>query len=182
MKRQLIESFCEDIKREYCLFLYNNNFGTEDNPKFSCFPYCCKLSADIVTSYFKLCFGEEFKYICTTNTKVYNHAWTLYKSDNEEFIVDFTDFQHEISNKIRERLLKHEISIDELLDIIGKINVVMDVKQSYCYPLYDIMCPKEQVCIGANSNKVKDTIFNKEDFLNFAKKVSKDVYNETGYY
>lgn len=180
MKSEIV-SFCNKIKNKYCLFLFHNNFGENGEVQYCTFPYCCKLSADIITSYFKLCFGDKFKYIYTTNSNVYNHAWTLYEDDNEKFIIDFTDFQHGIDNEVREKFIKHKISDEEILNEISKREVVIDVEETYYYGLDSIMCPKEQQCCGVKNNTVKNINLSEEKFSEFLKKVSPKIFSETSY-
>lgn len=182
MIRNKIENFCEDILEDYCLYLYNKEFGKRINgqPIYSNFPYCCKLSADIITSYLNLYFGPIFKYICTTNRKIYNHAWTLYEGKNERFIIDFTDFQHKMSSEIEIKFKEHMISKEELIREIKKNKVVVNEEQSYCYAVYDIMIPKEQISIGSSFTDYKAE-FNKNDFMKFLKLVSEEVYDKTSY-
>lgn len=61
--RRKIERFCNDIKVDYCLYLYEK--GDSLN-----FPYCCKLSADLITSYLKMICSDKFQYICTTRVSL----------------------------------------------------------------------------------------------------------------
>ena len=168
--RKEIEKFCTEIKETYCLFLF-------DKGKEVAFPYCCKLSADLVTSYLKMVCSDKFQYISTTNSRAYNHAWTYYCDEKERFIIDFTQFQFtqvDISKRIKAR----DISIEEFKSFIDKERVVLDQEENYMYGL-DFMNPKIQKCYGM-LNEFQGKL-NKSDFLRFLELRYKSVFERTSY-
>lgn len=170
--RKEIEKFCDDIKEEYCLYLYEK--GDELN-----FPYCCKLSADLLTSYLKMVCSDKFQYICTTNEKCYNHAWTYYNDGEEEFIIDFTNFQF-TNVEAAGRMKKHEISASEFKQIIKGERVVFNPDDTYMYMTYDWMYPKEQECYGIIDDF--DGKLDKEYFFVFLRQIFDTVFVNTVYY
>lgn len=113
-----ISEFCEEIKVDYSLFLYNYKVTSKYRPIANCpikkefleFPFCCKVSADIITSFLQMIYGEYFQYYCTKI--IFPHGWTEYRSKEEHFIIDFTNFQFKMSDddkvKWRKRLIPQE--------------------------------------------------------------------------
>ena len=166
--RKQIEKFCEEIKEDYILFLYN-----KEKPNY---PYCCKLSADIITSYLNMVLGNNFKYICTTSPKYYNHAWTYY-NDEEEFIIDFTEIQ--FSSDFYRKNKREDINIDELKKLIKKQQIVFDVEESHYIAFCEMLWPKEQKCYGI----IKDFKgeLNKFDFMAYLELVYDQVFEKTIY-
>lgn len=168
--RKEIELFCEKIKEDFCLYLYKKDCA---------FPFCCKLSADIITSFLTMAFGGNFHYICTTCKGVHNHAWTLYESSEEKFIISFTELQY-IDTKMSEKIRNKKIDDKTFKDIIKNINVVFDEEEGYIWKLYYIMQPKEQECIGlVQETNVK---LDKECFMDYLDRVYDNVYENTDYY
>lgn len=168
MIRKIIEDFCDEIKEDYCLFLYNK--GNEIS-----YPFCCRLSADIITSFLKMVYSDKFQYISTTNPRAYNHAWTYYNDGEEKFIVDFTQIQFcQDCTRIKEL----NVSITELKQIIKNQQIVFNVEDNYMFGL-DFMMPKEQKCFGILYN-FKGSL-NKKDFMKYLKD-SYNVVNENTNY
>lgn len=172
MMRKRIEAFCNEIKEEYGLYLYNK--GAELN-----FPYCCKLSADLITSFLKMACSDKFHYICTTQKGVYNHAWTYYKDEKEEFIIDFTNFQFTNDNSSK-RIQNGEVSIEEFIEIISNEQVVFDVEETYMHIMYNIMLPKEHKCYGLCGEI--DVELNKGSFMRYLERNYDFVFENTAYY
>ncbi len=169
--RQEIERFCNDIKVDYCLYLYEK--GDDLN-----FPYCCKLSADLITSYLKMVCNEKFQYICTTNKKFYNHAWTLYDDGEENFIIDFVHLQY--TNKNARKMKEHEFLNIDFKQIIKMEKVVFNLDETYMYNCYSFMLPKPQKCYGI-INDFKGEMC-KENFFIYLEKSYNIVYLNTEYY
>lgn len=161
MVREVIEDFCNEIKEDYCLFLYNK--GEELS-----YPFCCRLSADVITSFLKMVYSEKFQYISTTNPHAYNHAWTYFKDGEEEFIVDYTQIQY--CSNYGKRMKDREVSLMELKQIIENQQVVLNVEDNYMFGL-DFMAPEEQECFGLLCDFKGD--LNKKDFMRYLK----DSYN-----
>lgn len=170
--RKKIEAFCNEIKEEYGLYLYNK--GAELD-----FPYCCKLSADLITSFLKMACGDKFQYICTTREGAYNHAWTYYNDEKEEFVIDFTQFQFTNSNSSK-RIKNGEVSIEEFREIINKEQVVFDADETYMYAISDIMIPREQKCYGLCEGL--DVELSKRSFMRYLEKNYDFVFENTIYY
>ena len=167
--RDEIEKFCDDIKVEYCLYMY---------VKDSRFPYCCKLSADLITSFLKIVCSDNFQYICTTKECVYNHAWTYYKDEVEEFIIDFANIQFK-NSKLSYTIKIKDISIEEFKKVIYEETVVFNPQETYMYGMYDEMIPKKQNCYGIIDNFTGG--LNKNDFMKFLEKSYDVAYNNTSY-
>lgn len=168
MIRKVIENFCDEIKEDYCLFLYNK--GNE-----ILYPYCCRLSADIITSFLKRVCSDKFQYISTTRPRVYNHAWTYYNDGEEEFIVDFTQIQYrQDCTRIKDR----SVSIAELKQIVENQQIVFNVEDNYMFGL-DYMMPKEQKCFGLFYD-FKGCL-NKKDFIRYLKDNYNVVNENTNY-
>lgn len=173
--RKEVTEFCEEIKMDFSLFLYHKKIK---------YPYCCKLSADLITSFLKMVYNKNFEYICTVS-KWRNHAWTYYCDENEEFIIDFTEFQHKKSEnnkplKIIEKLSNNELSDKEVVAFIKDEQIVFNPKDTYMYLCYDFMQPKIQKCHGLiNDCKMK---LNKECFRKYLQLKFDYVYDQTNYY
>lgn len=168
--RSTITKFCEEIKIDFILFLYHKKIS---------FPYCCKLSADLLTSFFQMVYDEKFQYICTTRPKVYNHAWTYYSDESEEFIIDFTELQYKSKGDTCKNIKENKYSDIELSEIIRDLQVVFDPEETYMFMTYDFMYPKEQNCYGLNGRKMELT---KKCFMEYLQSKYEDVYNKTEYY
>lgn len=168
--RKEIEKFCDDIKEEYCLYLYNKGSKLA-------FPYCCKLSADLITSFLKMVCSDKFQYICTTNYRVYNHAWTYYVDGQEAFIIDFTQFQ--FTNIESKKMKDRSIEIERFKKIIEKEQIVFNPEETYMYIIYDWMFPKEQKCFGVLEEF--EGKLNKKSFMEYLEKVYDIVYENTVY-
>lgn len=178
--RNEIQNFCDLIKEEYCLFLYNYHFLREDRntKEYLQFPFCCKLSADIITSFFQMNFGDNFQYICTTKGNVI-HGWTSYSSKNEHFIVDFTYFQFKMSDDERELWKNRKKKKNEMIQFLQQYNPVKDCSDFDTDIYRNITLPEKQKCIGRRDGyKVELT---KDSFLNYVKAVIDDVYKNTQY-
>lgn len=170
--REKIEKFCENIKEEYCLYLYEKG---ED----IIFPYCCKLSADIITSYLKVICSDKFQYICTTREKAYNHAWTLYDDEKEKFIIDFTQLQY-TNEKVARKMSEHKFANEDFKQIIKMEKVVFNIEETYMYECYNYMYPKEHKCHGIIRNFNGELC--KEDFLAYLEKIYNTIFLKTQYY
>lgn len=166
--RKEITEFCDEIKKDFSLFLYHKKIK---------YPYCCKVSADLISSFLQMVYDGNFKYICTTG-RGYNHAWTLYNDGEEEFIIDFTDFQH-TKKEISKRLEYNEVSDKELLEFIQGEKVVFDKKETYMYLTYLFMPPEEQTCNGLIDGCKME--LNKKCFIEYLQFKYDDVYNNTDY-
>ena len=158
MRKKIIK-FCEEIKVDFSLFLYHKNIA---------YPYCCKHSADLISSFLQRVYGENFQYICTTG-KGFNHAWTSYCDKNDKFIIDFTDFQH-TNSVISKKLMNNEFSD----------KVVFDPEDTYMYACYNILPPKTQNCYGLINNCKME--LNKKCFMEYLELKFDDVNNNTNYY
>lgn len=167
--RQEIEKFCNDIKVDYCWYLYSKGEKI-------LFPYCCKVSADIVTSFLNMVCSNKFLYICTTFIGAINHAWTIYDDGNESFIIDFTRLQH-TNGSDSDRMKKHDVDEYEFKAIIEKQEVIFD-KKTY-ETEYNWMQPKEQKCIGVKDNF--DGKLNYKDFMSFLRKNCDAIAQNTHY-
>lgn len=168
MRKKIIE-FCEEIKVDFSLFLYHKNIA---------YPYCCKHSADLISSFLQMVYGENFQYICTTG-KGFNHAWTSYCDKNDKFIIDFTDFQH-TNSVISKKLMNNEFSDKELVEFIKNQEVVFDPEDTYMYACYNILPPKTQNCYGLINNCKME--LNKKCFMEYLELKFDDVNNNTNYY
>lgn len=169
--RNEIEKFCEEIKLDYFIYLYKKGNSLS-------FPKCCKLSADIITSFLKIVCNDRFKYICTTRENAYNHAWTYYKDQLEEFIIDFTNLQY--TNSSSELIRQGKLSVEELRDILEKEKVVFNPEDTYMYLTYDWMYPKEQKCFGILENF--NGILSKSCFMEYLEQTYDIVFDKTVYY
>ena len=169
--RNEVEKFCDDIKVEYFLYLYNKGERL-------LFPKCCKLSADLITSFLKLVCSDKFQYICTTNRRCYNHAWTYYDDRYEEFIIDFTNLQY--TNEHAKRMQDREISIEEFKYIVSKEKVVFDPDETYMYSISNLMSPKEQKCFGI-LDKFEGEL-SKKCFMEYLERSYDMVFDKTVYY
>lgn len=170
--REEIERFCNDIKVEYCLFLYEKGDDIS-------FPYCCRLSADLITSYLKMVCSEKFQYIGTTNRKLYNHAWTLYDDGEENFIIDFTHLQY-TNEKNARRMKEHKFLNFDFEKIIKMEKVVFNSKEICMYGCDEYMYPKKQKCYGI-INGFRGQMC-KDNFFLYLKKSYNVVYSNTEYY
>lgn len=173
--RKEVTEFCEEIKMDFSLFLYHKKIG---------YPYCCKLSADLITSFLKMVYNKNFEYICTTG-RGYNHAWTYYCDENEEFIIDFTEFQHKKSEnkkplEINKKLSKNFLLDKEVIAFIKDEQVVFNPEETYMYLCYDFMAPNIQTCYGLIDNCKME--LNKECFMKYLQLKFDYVYNKTDYY
>lgn len=178
--RNEIQAFCNLIKVDYSMILYNHSFVCKDSNKreYSQFPFCCKLSADIVTSFLQMIYGDDFQYMCTTSGNVI-HGWTSYDSNNEHFIVDFTYFQFEIKDKERELWKNRKIKKNEIIQFLQQYNPVKDCSDFDAGIYKNITIPENQKCIGRRDKyKVELT---KDSFLNYVEAVIDDVYENTQY-
>ncbi len=122
--------------------------------------------------------SDNFKYICTTRNKAYNHAWTYYEDGQEEFIIDFTNLQY--TNKDANRMKNREISIQEFKNIIEKEKVVFNPEETYMYATYDFMHPKEQKCYGI-MEKFEGEL-SKKSFMEYLERYYDKVFDKTSYY
>ncbi|MBQ2882724.1 MAG: hypothetical protein IJE43_02970 [Alphaproteobacteria bacterium] len=171
MMREKIEKFCNDIKEEYFMYLYNK--GESIN-----FPYCCKLSADLITSFFKMVCSNNFKYMCTTRERAYNHAWTYYNDGKEEFIIDFTNLQY--TNDNIKHIERSEVSVEKFRQIVSKEQVVFSPEETYMYLVYELMHPKEQKCNGILEDF--EGVLNKDCFMEYLEINYDNVFENTNYY
>jgi hypothetical protein len=169
--RNVIEEFCQEIKVDYFIYLYNKGNSLS-------FPKCCKLSADIITSFLKMVCDDRFKYICTTRVNAYNHAWTYYKDQQEEFIIDFTNLQYTNSNS--ELIRQGKFSVEELRMILVKEKVVFDPEETYMYITYNWMYPKEQKCFGI-LEKFSGSL-SKNSFMEYLEQSYDIVFDKTNYF
>ena len=176
--RKVIEKFCEEIKVEYSLFLYNHKvpckYGNEK--EYLQFPFCCKESADIITSFLQMNFGDSFQYICTTRGPI-PHGWTVYISKDKCFVIDFTNFQFNMSDDEKKIWRNRERTKKQVIEFVQQHNPVQD--NSHYFGLEDIVLPREQKCIGIN-NKYK-VAFTKDSFLEYVKNVINHVHLNTYY-
>ena len=166
--RKEITEFCEDIKMDFSLFLYHKKIS---------YPYCCRLSADLITSFLQMVYDKKFEYICTTGNR-YNHAWTYYCDEKEKFIIDLTEFQHK-NPEISKKLINNELSDQELLAFIKDEQVVFNPEDTYMYICYDLMPPKTQRCHGLIDNCRME--LNKECFMEYLQLKFDDVNDKTNY-
>lgn len=175
--RQLIERFCEDIKVEYSLFLYNYKAPCKlaNGKEYLQFPFCCYESADIITSFLQMNFGDEFQYICTTRGNV-PHGWTAYEDEKENFVIDFTafQFQKEFESDIWRKRQKSE---EQVIEIIQRYSPVED--KSIFYGFEDVVLPERQECTGRNIKY--DVNFTKEGFMIFLNNIIDNVHLNTQY-
>lgn len=169
--QEKIEEFCEEIKMDYFLFLYNyKKIGYLE------FPFCCKVSADIISSFMQLNFGDKFQYKCTTRGMV-PHGWTEYQYEDERFIIDFTRFQFELNDLEKKEWRERKMSDSKIKERLKNFNPVQ--KDAEYDGLEKIVLPKRQKCIGLKSNlKVK---FTKKSFFEYLKKIIDHVYLNTDY-
>lgn len=168
--RKEVTQFCEEIKFDFILFLYN---------KKTSYPYCCKLSADLITSFLQMVYDQKFQYICTTS-KRYNHAWTYYRDEKEEFIIDFTELQYKVNADICKNIKDNKYNDIELSEIIQNEKVVFDPENTYMYLTYDFMQPKEQNCYGLIKGKKME--LTKKCFMEYLLSKYEYVNNKTVYY
>lgn len=171
MMREKIEIFCEDIKIDFCLFLYRKKIS---------FPYCCRYSGDLITSYFRMLYGDNFKYIATTNPDLYNHAWTEYSDPEtkEHFIVDFTEFQHTDCD-VAVQLKENKLEKDALEKFIKAQKVVYNPEEVYVHGEDDITRPVVQKCYGMDDNKKWE--LSNHSFMEYVEKNFDKVHEKTKY-
>lgn len=169
--RSKITQFCEEIKVDFTLFLYHKRIN---------FPFCCKLSADMITSFFQMVYDERFQYICTTNQRAYNHAWTYYRDEVGEFIIDFTELQFKLNADICKNIKDNKYNDMELSEIIRDSKVVFDTEETYMYVTYDFMQPKKQTCYGLIKGRKME--LTKKCFIEYLQSKYENVYNKTEYY
>lgn len=167
--REKTEKFCNDIKEEFCLYLYNKDIG---------FPYCCKLSADIITSFLKMACSDSFQYICTTNPKAYNHAWTYYKDGKDEFIVDFSNFQYS-NSKVSQEMKNKNMSIQEFKKIVHEEVVVFNPEETFMFKAYGFMNPQRQKCFGLINGYSAE--LNRGDFMKYLILIFDKIFDNTSY-
>lgn len=168
--KKIIEDFCEEIKHYYWSFLCKKK--PQD------FPFCCKESADLVTSFFNAAFGGGFEYIATTRPGAFNHAWTYGCIENEEFIIDFTAFQfddREMCDKIR----FGEVTENEKAIFLDKQKIVFDINEKQCHICYEFMMPKT-IPFHGNVPKYKGAL-NKESFITYVQE-NFDIVKKNTYY
>lgn len=169
--REKIEMFCEEIKNDFCSFLYHKKIS---------FPYCCRHSADLVTSYLRMLYGDNFKYIGTTNPQIYNHAWTEYFDPEieEHFIVDFTEFQHTDCD-VAVRLKENKLEQSALEEFIKTQKVVYNPSEVYMYGIEDVTKPVIHECYGMDESKKWE--LSKCDFMEYVKINFAKVHEKTEY-
>lgn len=177
--RQKIEKFCEEIKKDYWLYLYSNTFiktgiGKEQHAGFPC---CCRVSAKIITLYLQKCFGEEFQYY-QASQRFSMHAFTKYKNTrNEEFIIDFTDFQFALKDDIKKKIMKNELHEESVWNFIKPHPVVVDVLGGNFG--FHNMAIAYKVNIF---EKIEfEPYLSKQNFIEFLDKIWQSVNNETEY-
>lgn len=176
--REVIEDFCDEIKVDYSLFLYNHKVPCKygNKKEYLEFPFCCKVSANIITSFLQMNFGEDFRYMCTTRGIV-PHGWTVYNNRDEYFIIDFTNFQFDMSDDEKIMWRKREKTKKQIIDVIQHHHPVQD------YSIYDeikdIVLPKERKCIGEISKY--NVEFTKNSFFEYVKNIIDNVYLNTDY-
>lgn len=173
MIREKIVKFCEEIKVEYCSYLYNS--------KKINFPFCCRHSADFITSYLKMTLGDNFTYIGTTNPILHNHAWTEYldSETQEHFIVDFTGFQYSNYNNIAVLLKEKKLKQCDFEAFIVTQKVVYDPQDEAMYKKEDDTMSQIFDCYGMDESQ--EWKLSSGCFMEYVKKNFDKVHENTVY-
>lgn len=94
------KKFLEEIKMDFCWYLYSIDFNksTDDfiNREIN-FPYCCLLSAQLISSFLYVHFSQEVScvYDVIANGRGFGHAW----SEIHNEIIDYTLIQFDDCGK-----------------------------------------------------------------------------------
>ena len=147
--------------------------GHTTKKEFLEFPFCCKVSADIITSFLQMIYGEYFHFYCTQI--IFPHSWTEYKSKKEHFIIDFTDFQFEMSDDDKVQWRKRLISQEEVTKRVHRHN---PIQEQSAYVGLEQFVIKEK-CLGLKDDYSVE--LTKYSFMNYLKSVIDDVYKNTRY-
>ena len=115
-----VRDFCEDVRKLYWKYLYSKNID---------FPACCRVSAVLVTAYLQDCFTEEEYQCCFANKKFSFPGFTKRVSD--QIIIDFTDFQFDIDDDTKHKMMQHNYNEEKMISLIEKYPVTLQYTGGY---------------------------------------------------
>lgn len=183
MNREL-DVFLQAIKQDFCWVLYSYEYvdtrigSYYEKTQRASFPFCCKLSAQLVSSFLYANYSNETECIYATGKRI-EHGWTVC----ENTIIDYTDFQFQSSfGEYRNRFKSYDISEEELRRIVSGY----DIYYSRAEHSHDIFRGTDLFNIRAVEilavDKAKEYPFTKEGFLDFVNDVFTEVQLQMNYY
>lgn len=176
-----LDDFLQAIKEDYCWSLYSYEYidieSSCEKKKRATFPFCCKLSAQLVSSFLYANYSDKTECIYATG-RGFGHAWTVC----ENTIIDYTEMQFiDTFNEYRDRFKRYDISEEELRSIVSDY----DIYYSKADHSHDIFRGSDLFNIRAVEmiavEKAKAYPFTKEGFLDFVNNVFTEVQLQMNY-
>jgi len=173
-----LKKFCDLIKVEYCWYLYNYTDENEDtgNKRYLCFPYCCHLSANLLSSYLSVHVDSSFKHY-RFNASFFPHSWT----SNNDVVIDFTVFQQKLTQDEKELFLNHKINDkNQFAKFINRFDCYYK-KEDHIYDGFDNMYIEWELYGTKYAESIKEATLTVESFMNYIKSAIHEVNNNIFY-
>ncbi|MBV4424297.1 hypothetical protein [Clostridium tyrobutyricum] len=173
-----LKDFCELIKVEYCWFLYNYDDKNDatGNPRYLGFPFCCHLSANLISSYLSVHVDSSFRHY-RFNASSFPHSW----SSNKEEVIDFTVFQQKLTQDEKELFLNHKINDkNQFAQFINNYDCYYK-KEDHIYDGFDNMFIEWHLYGVKYAENIKEDALTLESFMNYIKSAIREVNSNIFY-
>lgn len=179
-----LDVFLQAIKQDFCWILYSYEYvdtrmgSVHESTQRASFPFCCKLSAQLVSSFLYAKYSNETECIYATGRGI-EHGWTVC----DDTIIDYTDFQFQSSfNEHCDRFKNYDVSEEELKRIVSGYDIYY-TSEEHSHDIFRgsnmfNIRPVEMLAV----DKAKEYAFTKEGFLAFVNDVFTEVQLQMNYY